>query len=362
MKVPDAMINDAIKKKTGYKYYMAKKIESEKAKIVDKPEEEHVSLIKSKRGKGFICYGDQVANVPNKLKKDNVPRKTRSLTIAEEVVIGELANSINIQELRSERRQRSQLKIDSQTDKAIEWGQKLEGPIVDDPTVQSLLDLRKGSKSSRLESLRQKKQPVLGEGSKESANETYDADESNMDLSNDNPNVDDDAVKYGVFMRNNSIATPNSTYLSLMVTSFLLDFIQTLLDEKPKNELTGFMIHPVYTDAQTTLVVHNLEENSELKIYISGASEVPLGIHVDVLATKILMHEMFPDENAHHILSPPAKKIPYHTTTPQPNSLQAAKKLDQERNTRPKLNWLESFAKLAQGVLLDCKGGNLFSL
>ncbi|GKG34984.1 hypothetical protein Tco_0437680, partial [Tanacetum coccineum] len=84
-----------------------------------------------------------------------------------------------------------------------------------------MLDLRKGSKASRLESLRKKKQPLAGEGSsaaqnkyyslidtdsdatlyssssnesKESANETDDADESDMDLSDDNLNRDDDAA------------------------------------------------------------------------------------------------------------------------------------------------------------------------
>nr|GEX70300.1 hypothetical protein [Tanacetum cinerariifolium] len=86
MKVADVMISDAIKKKAGYTYYMAKKVESEKAKIVDEPEEQHASSVKSRSGKGFMCYGNQVANVPNKLKKDVVPRKTRSLTIAEEAV------------------------------------------------------------------------------------------------------------------------------------------------------------------------------------------------------------------------------------------------------------------------------------
>ncbi|GJZ10243.1 hypothetical protein Tco_0545002 [Tanacetum coccineum] len=83
MEVPDAMISDAIKKKAGYTYYMAKKVESEKTKIVDVPEEQRVSPIKSGRGKGFMCYDDQVVNAPNKLKKDVVPRKTRSITIAE---------------------------------------------------------------------------------------------------------------------------------------------------------------------------------------------------------------------------------------------------------------------------------------
>nr|GEY39093.1 hypothetical protein [Tanacetum cinerariifolium] len=302
MKVPDAMINDAIKKKAGYMYYMAKKVKSKKAKIIDEPEEQHVSPIKSERGKGFMCYGDQVANVPNKLKKDVVSRKTRSLTTAEETVV----------------------------DMYNEWGQKLKGPAVKDPVVQSLLDLRKGLKASRLESLRQKKQPVAGEGSslahnkyyssidtdsdatlysssldksKENANETDDADESDMDLPDDNLHEDDDAA----------------------------NFIQTLLDETPANELTDFMSHPVYIDAQTTSVVHNPEGNPELTSYISGASQVPLGTHVDVLATKTLMQKMFLDENAHHISSLPAKKIPYPTKTPQPSSLQAkANKLMQK--------------------------------
>ncbi|GJY27228.1 hypothetical protein Tco_0401954 [Tanacetum coccineum] len=251
MEVPDAMISDAIKKKARYKYYMAKKVESEKAKIVDKPEEQHVSPIKSGRGKGFMCYGNQVENVPNKLKKDVVPRKTRSLTIAEETVV----------------------------DMYNEWGQKLKGPAVDDPAVQSLLNLRKGSKVSRLESLKQKKQSVTGEGLsvahnkyydssktdndailyssgsdkiEESENETNDADNYDMDLSDDNPHGDDDVVVYGVFLHNKSTATPTSTYLSLT--------------------------------------------------------------------------EMFPDENTHHIPSLSAKKIPYPIKYPQPSSLQAKEK------------------------------------
>ncbi|GKB10585.1 hypothetical protein Tco_0844508 [Tanacetum coccineum] len=130
MEIPDTMISDAIKKLAGYKLYMAKKVESKNAKIVDKPEEEHVSPVKSGRGKGFMCYGNQVANVPTSLKKDDVLRKTRSQIIVEETVVG----------------------------------QKLKGLVVDDPAVQSLLDLQKGSKANRLESLKQKKQAVAGKG------------------------------------------------------------------------------------------------------------------------------------------------------------------------------------------------------
>ncbi|GKC21180.1 hypothetical protein Tco_1023330 [Tanacetum coccineum] len=73
----------------------ARKKESAKDKIIDEPEEKRMSLVKSRRGKGFMCYGDQAVNVP---KKDVVPSKTRSLTIAEETVVRELSNSISIQE------------------------------------------------------------------------------------------------------------------------------------------------------------------------------------------------------------------------------------------------------------------------
>ncbi|GKC75563.1 hypothetical protein Tco_1126337 [Tanacetum coccineum] len=88
MEIPDTMISDAIKKLIGYKFYMAKKVESKNAKNFDEPKEQHVSPVKSGRGKGIMCYGDHVVNVPNKLKKDVVPRETRSLTIVKETVVG----------------------------------------------------------------------------------------------------------------------------------------------------------------------------------------------------------------------------------------------------------------------------------
>nr|GEU94028.1 hypothetical protein [Tanacetum cinerariifolium] len=309
MEVPAAMISDAIKKKVGYTYYMAKKVESEKAKIIDEPEEQHVSPVKSRKGKGFIGYINQVVNAPNKLKKYFMPRITRSLTIVEETVVG----------------------------------QKLKDPTVNDLTIQSLLDLRKRLKASRLESLRQKKQAAAREGSsvihkkyydssdsdvtlyssnsEESAKEIDDANEFDMYLSNDNPEEDDHDARYGVFMHNKSTAIPNSTYLSPTVTSSSLVFIHTLLNETLANELIDFMSHPVYTYAQTTSVMNNPEGTPELTSYISCSSKVPLGTHVGVLVTKTLMQEMFSDENAHHIPSLPAKKIPYPTTNRQPNSL-----------------------------------------
>ncbi|GKA87471.1 hypothetical protein Tco_0809235, partial [Tanacetum coccineum] len=125
MKIPDTMINDAIKHLEGYKYYKHKKIESEKAKAAEEPEEQHISPVKSGRGK--------------------------------EPVAVELAKSISIEDQRCQQREiMTQLTIDRQIEKDVEdtyaeWGQKLKGPIIEDPVVQSLLDLRKGSKESRLE-------------------------------------------------------------------------------------------------------------------------------------------------------------------------------------------------------------------
>nr|GEX23727.1 hypothetical protein [Tanacetum cinerariifolium] len=195
--------------------------------------------------------GKNEANVPKLFNKNVVQRKTRSLTVAEEIVAYELANSVSIKEPRTQHRRSIQLRIDSQIDEDVadtyaEWGQKLKGPAVDDPAVQSLLDLRKISKPSRLENT-----------SEESANKTNNADKSDTDLTYDKPVRDDDAAGYGVPMYNKTTQTPNSTYPRLTITSSSLDFIQTLLDETPVNELIDLMSHPVYTDAHTTSVVHN---------------------------------------------------------------------------------------------------------
>ncbi|GJV96277.1 hypothetical protein Tco_1547854 [Tanacetum coccineum] len=269
LEIPDTMIDDAFKKTAGYKYYKAKKVESKKAKAAKEPEEQNVPPVKSRRGKGYMCSGENETNVPKLFKKNVVPRKTRSLTVTEEIVAAELAKSVSIKEQCTQQHRRIQLTTNSQIDEDVadtyaEWGQKLKGTTVDDPAVQSLLDLRKGSKASRLESLTQIKQLIREEGSsvahtkyyansetnsdailyslcsdtsEESANENDDADESDMDLTDDNLDEDDDAAGFGVFMYNKSIDSPKSTYLSLTVTSSTLDFIQTLLDDILANEL-----------------------------------------------------------------------------------------------------------------------------
>nr|GEW33360.1 hypothetical protein [Tanacetum cinerariifolium] len=47
IEILDTMIDDAFKKSAGYKYYRAKKVESDKAKADDEPEEQHESLVKN---------------------------------------------------------------------------------------------------------------------------------------------------------------------------------------------------------------------------------------------------------------------------------------------------------------------------
>ncbi|GJV65755.1 hypothetical protein Tco_1476583 [Tanacetum coccineum] len=75
--------------------------------------------------------------------------------------------------------------------------------------------------------------------------------------------------------------------------------------------------------------------------YIAGTSEVSLSTHVDVLATKTLLQEMFPDENVYHLSSLLATKMSYPTTFPQPSSLHAkAKKLMQKaKHNMRKINF-----------------------
>ncbi|GKC05021.1 hypothetical protein Tco_0996631 [Tanacetum coccineum] len=82
MEIPDTTIDDAFKKSAGYKYYKAKKVESEKAKAAEKLEEQNMSPVRSGKGKGYMRSGDNEANVPKMFKKNVVPRKTRYFTVS----------------------------------------------------------------------------------------------------------------------------------------------------------------------------------------------------------------------------------------------------------------------------------------
>ncbi|GJT91318.1 hypothetical protein Tco_1080163 [Tanacetum coccineum] len=127
-----------------------------------------------------------------------------------------------------------------------------------------------------------------------------------MDLSEDEPKGDDDAAIFRVFVYNKYKKPLKFTHLSPIFTTSSLKYIQCLLNEPPTNELTDFLSNPVYTNAYITSGVANPERNLKVTSYISGASEVPFGTHVDVQATNIVLQEMFLDEAGHHISSPPA--------------------------------------------------------
>ncbi|GJS72617.1 hypothetical protein Tco_0705458 [Tanacetum coccineum] len=257
--------------------------------------------------------GDQ-ANVPSAFIKNVVPRKTRSLTVADNIVKEQTADV---------------------EDTYAERGQKLKGLEVEDPVVQSLLDLRKGSKASRLESMKQMKQAIAGEGSSIAHNKYYEFENilaTDSDATQDSSRSDVDEEKDVKLMILTILIwiyqKMNSKEMMMMQD---MECSCIMLNETPANNLTDFMSHPVYTDAQTTSTVIYLEGNPELTSYISGASEVPLGTHVDVQATNILLQEMFPDETAHHNSFPPAITASYPTTKTQDISLQAkAKKLMQK--------------------------------
>ncbi|GJV48620.1 hypothetical protein Tco_1438832 [Tanacetum coccineum] len=62
-----------------YKYYKHKKNESEKAEVVEELEEQHVSPIRSGKGKGYMRSGNHEVNVPSAFRK-NVVQQTMSKT------------------------------------------------------------------------------------------------------------------------------------------------------------------------------------------------------------------------------------------------------------------------------------------
>ncbi|GJX81651.1 hypothetical protein Tco_0331132 [Tanacetum coccineum] len=139
MEIPDTMINDAIKKAT-------------------------CAPVRRGKGKGYMCSGNQEVNVPSKPKKPAAPKKPRTITVADntveqETVAVELEKSVSIEEQRLQQR-----------------------VATDDPVVQSLLDLRKGSKESILESMRQERKEVI-DTDKDTDDETDDAGDSDMDIS-----------------------------------------------------------------------------------------------------------------------------------------------------------------------------------
>ncbi|GJS95998.1 hypothetical protein Tco_0802966 [Tanacetum coccineum] len=115
--IPYTMINDAIKQSVGYMYYKHKKEKCEKGKVVEEPEEQHVSPVKSGRGKGYMRLGNQ-----------------------KEAVL--LAQLVSTEEQRLQQQNvMTQLTIERQVEKdvedtyAAEKGLTLKGVVSEDPAV-----------------------------------------------------------------------------------------------------------------------------------------------------------------------------------------------------------------------------------
>ncbi|GJZ36869.1 (R)-mandelonitrile lyase-like protein [Tanacetum coccineum] len=247
MELPFTMINVVIKQSAGYKVYQSKKKKSEEDNSQEESEEQHVSTVRRGRGKGYMCLVEEAF--------------------------------------------------------AAEKGKKLKGIATEDPAVQSLLDLRKGSKESRLENT-----------------DKDDVEDYDMDIyDDDSDNGDDDAIGFRDYT--------------------------LLLNEKLKNELTNLFNRPVFIDAQTTFVVANPEGNHEITSFLSGTSEVPFRYKCRCSTTGFVLQEHFEDTTDHQISSPPETTIHNLVTNPQQSSIQAKAKKLVIKARHTKLNFKKAVEK-----------------
>ncbi|GJS36128.1 hypothetical protein Tco_0534510 [Tanacetum coccineum] len=206
-----------------------------------------------------MCLGNQEVNVSSKPKKDVVPRQKRYadnlLENEDEAVL--LAKSVITEELRRQQQGiMTQLVIEKEVNAkfeeafATEKGKKLKASkgegssAAKDGEFEDFLDTDNDATT----------------GFSWSDTDKDDAENSDMDIS------DDDLIK----------------------------------DMMMQQDLGS-----VFTDAQTTFVLANLEGNPEVTSYLSSASEVPFGTNVDVQATEIILLELFEDAVDH--------QVSYHT-------------------------------------------------
>nr|GEV23983.1 hypothetical protein [Tanacetum cinerariifolium] len=226
-----------------------KKDESEKGNAKEELEEQHVSLVRSERGKGYMCIGNREVYVSSKSKKVVVLRKPRTITIADNIVeqeamAVELAKFVNINEQRLQQY------------------------------------LRKGSKESKREHVRKEMQAGRGEGSSAAQEDNYefqeflesesdatqnsswsdtnkddddDTRDLDMDISeNGSDKGDDDVEGFGVFMYKKSQKLPKFTPFSPVVTCSSTKDYKNLINDLSEQELKDLLSTPIYTDTQTT--------------------------------------------------------------------------------------------------------------
>ncbi|GJZ92066.1 hypothetical protein Tco_0664131 [Tanacetum coccineum] len=222
----------------------------------------------------------------------------------------------------------------------------MKGVPTEDPTVQSLVALRKRSKESRRENVRKEVQAGRGERSSVAQEENYefkdisesdsdatrsyswsdtdrddeqdDTEDSDMDIFDDDDDKrdEDDAAGFRVFVYNKSQELPKFTSFSSTVTCSSMEDFTNLLNDLLVHELSNLLSKQVYTDAQTTSVVVNLEGNPK---------------------------EMFSDDADHQESSPPA------ITT---HDLQKFKEYDQKLEAFTSINVPEAIEEVVQAKVL----------
>ncbi|GJT67788.1 disulfide-isomerase-like protein [Tanacetum coccineum] len=154
--IPYVMLSEEIKASANYVNYLMKSGNAQAS----------VPTQGRGRGKGYMGRGGMEVNVDKKIKKVEVPRKKRTITVADNLLEDpeqalELAVSVNLEEHRKrEEELRTKARhvavvLSKEVDKEVNEGfreqMKLKLKAIEHitPNAQSLLDLRKGSRASR---------------------------------------------------------------------------------------------------------------------------------------------------------------------------------------------------------------------
>nr|GEU56126.1 hypothetical protein [Tanacetum cinerariifolium] len=225
-----------------------------------------------------------------------------------EAMAVELAKSVSIEEQRLQHHKiMTQLTTEKQVEKDVEEGYAAERGL----KLKEVQACR-GEESSAAQDENYKFEDISESNSyatQSSSCSDTDKDDDKDDTEDFDTNIyedndkrdDDDGAGFRVFMYNKSQELPKFTPCSLIVTCSSMEDFTNFLHDSPIQELMDLLSKPVFTDAQTTSVVANLERNLE---------------------------EMFADDADHHILSPPTTTTHDLVTNPQQGSLQEkAKKL-----------------------------------
>ncbi|GKC49721.1 hypothetical protein Tco_1072466 [Tanacetum coccineum] len=211
-------------------YYKTKKAKSKKTKAVEELKEQHVFLVKSGQGKGYMRLGDQEANVPSAFNKNVMLRKTRSLIVADNIVqepiVVALAKSISIEEQRYQQREiMTQLRLDRQIDKDVEDTYAEIKQVVGGEGSSATYNKYYEFEDISATDSEATRDFSCSDTDEEKYDENDDSDAFDIDLSTYKPQGGDDAVGYGVFMYHKSTNLLKSTYLSPTVTCSSLEYI-----------------------------------------------------------------------------------------------------------------------------------------